>query len=515
LFSKFLMSEENQNIELLPLNTIRTETVLSRFPIHRLSKRGKVNIEIKETNDEGELKTRWKVSHNSEYGQPGPLEYKLDTLFINRKIEEAGQPTPTVIRLGSRLEIAEALGFGRDTNSVKNALLKNASAFISLKRTYTTKNGAQKKLEAAFNRYSLIFTGEKLPDGRTADAVYLVLNEIYREILNTAQTRPLDYDYLKELSPGSQRLYELLSYQIFAALRNERPRAKMLYSYYCTRAPQIRYFDYEHVKKQMYKLHQPHKKSGYILAVEFRATTDGEGQADWEMLYTPGRKAKAEFRESSGKLRSVQRTKSAPLPLLPVTTEPVLPSSAQAVHEAEPQELDPLMTELISFHIAEMTARELVRDYRRSVELQLRALPYRNLNKIKDLAAWLIVAIKESHQLPEAITDAQAKEEEVRKAQAKREAAEARQRDEEARRAAYFDYLRARAAETESERPEPYRGFLDDTSAKRAELEADPTHKGQAKKILLRVFDDEQSQLERFRDFFTEPFFDEWEKLNS
>ncbi len=515
MFSKFLMSEENQNIELLPLNTIRTETVLSRFPIHRLSKRGKVNIEIKETNDEGELKTRWKVSHNSEYGQPGPLEYKLDTLFINRKIEEAGQPTPTVIRLGSRLEIAEALGFGRDTNSVKNALLKNASAFISLKRTYTTKNGAQKKLEAAFNRYSLIFTGEKLPDGRTADAVYLVLNEIYREILNTAQTRPLDYDYLKELSPGSQRLYELLSYQIFAALRNERPRAKMLYSYYCTRAPQIRYFDYEHVKKQMYKLHQPHKKSGYILAVEFRATTDGEGQADWEMLYTPGRKAKAEFRESSGKLRSVQRTKSAPLPLLPVTTEPVLPSSAQAVHEAEPQELDPLMTELISFHIAEMTARELVRDYRRSVELQLRALPYRNLNKIKDLAAWLIVAIKESHQLPEAITDAQAKEEEVRKAQAKREAAEARQRDEEARRAAYFDYLRARAAETESERPEPYRGFLDDTSAKRAELEADPTHKGQAKKILLRVFDDEQSQLERFRDFFTEPFFDEWEKLNS
>jgi len=505
------MSEENQNIELLPLNTIRTETVLSRFPIHRLSKRGEVNIEIKETNDEGELKTRWKVSHNSEYGQPGPLEYKLDTLFINRKIEEAGQPTPTVIRLGSRLEIAETLGFGRDTNSIKNALLKNASAFISLKRTYTTKTGAQKKLEAAFNRYSLIFTGEKLPDGRTADAVYLVLNEIYREILNTAQTRPLDYDYLKELSPGSQRLYELLSYQIFAALRNERPRAKMLYSYYCTRAPQTRYFDYEHVKKQMYKLHQPHKKSGYILAVEFRATTDGEGQADWEMLYTPGRKAKAEFRESSGKLRSVQRTKSAPLPLLPVTTEPVLPSSAQAVHEAEPQELDPLMTKLIGFHIAEATARELVRDYRRSVELQLRALPHRSLNKIRDLAAWLVVAIKESHQLPDAITEAQAKEEEVRKAQAKREAHEARQRDEEARRAAYFDYLRARAAEIESERPEAYRGFLDDTSAKRAELERNPAHKGQAKKILLRVFDDEQSQLERFRDYFTEPSFEEWQ----
>lgn len=509
------MSEENQNIELLPLNTIRTETVLSRFPIHRLSKRGEVNIEIKETNDEGELKTRWKVSHNSEYGQPGPLEYKLDTLFINRKIEEAGQPTPTVIRLGSRLEIAETLGFGRDTNSIKNALLKNASAFISLKRTYTTKTGAQKKLEAAFNRYSLIFTGEKLPDGRTADAVYLVLNEIYREILNTAQTRPLDYDYLKELSPGSQRLYELLSYQIFAALRNERPRAKMLYSYYCTRAPQTRYFDYEHVKKQMYKLHQPHKKSGYILAVEFRATTDGEGQADWEMLYTPGRKAKAEFRESSGKLRSVQRTKSAPLPLLPVTTEPVLPSSAQAVHETEPQELDPLMTKLIGFHIAEATARELVRDYRRSVELQLRALPHRNLNKIKDLASWLIRAIKENYQLPEPIIAAQEKEEEVKRATAKRDAEVARQQRREALQPAYFDFLKGRAGRMEKEQPEGYNAFLAKSAAARLEIETSRVFKPALKKQLLTDFDHEEEHLKRLQIFFQEPSLDEWIQLNA
>ena len=100
-------------------------------------------------------------------------------------------------------------------------------------------------------------------------------------MLNSAPTRPLDYDYLKELTPGAQRFYELLSYQIFAALRNDRPRAKLLYSYYCTHAPQIRYGEYERVKKQMYKLHAPHKQSDYISAVEFRETTDGEGQPDW------------------------------------------------------------------------------------------------------------------------------------------------------------------------------------------------------------------------------------------
>jgi hypothetical protein len=510
LFFRNHMNQEPERGQLLPLNTIRTESALSRFPVHRLSNRGSVNIEIRESNNDGELKTKWKVSYNSEYGQPGTLAYKIDSLVINRKFDEIGRPLPILIRLESVKVIANKLG----SNQVetKRALYQNAFAAITTKMSYKGKDGAERTIEAGFTRYSIIFTGERLPDGRKADAVYLLLNEIYRDILNTAQTRPLDYDYLRELSPSAQRFYELLSFQIFGALANERPRAKMLYSYYCTRAPQTRYFDYEHVKKQMYKVHAPHKKSGYISAVEFRETTDGEGRADWEMLYTPGRKAKAEFRVFNDPSGTVGRRRRKPEQLaLSAATEPEPPPPAQIAHEPEPPQLDPLVTKLTGFHIAEATASELVRDYRKSVELQLRALPYRNLNKIKDLAAWLIVAIKESHQLPEAITDAQAKEEEVRKAQAKREAHDARQRDEEARRAMYFDFLRGRAGQTEKKQPEAYRAFLADTAAKRAELEADPTSKGQAKKILLRVYDDEQSQLERFRDYFNEPNLEEWQ----
>jgi hypothetical protein len=408
------MNQNQETAELLPLNTIRTETVLSRFPVHRLSKRGYINIEIKETNSEGELKTRWKVSHNSEYGQPGPLEYKLDTIFINRKIEEAGPPVPGIIKLGSRHEIAAELGLGRDTNTVKKALLKNASAFVTLKRTFTTKDGTEKKVEAAFTRYSLVFTGEKLPDGRTADAVYLVLNEIYREILNTAQTRPLDYDYLKELSPGAQRLYELLSYQIFAALRNERPRAKMLYSYYCTRAPQTRYLDYDHVKKQMYKLHAPHKQSGYITAVEFRETSDGEGQPDWEMLYTPGRRAKAEFRDSMRKSRQQVERRSV---------KPELPP-APAI-EVKPVMSDPLVEQLKKFGVTEAKARELIKTHRAATEEQIAAFPYRELGQgKKNVAGWLIAAIESNYELPEAYLEAKAKAQEVKRSQQKRRAVE-------------------------------------------------------------------------------------------
>ncbi len=503
------MSQDPEQSELAAQSIIRIETAFSRFPIHRLAKRGNISIEIDESNQSGEVKTKWEVSYNSKYGQPGALAYKLDTLVINRRIDDERPSIPKIIKLGSLRGLAEELGLGGDTNKIRKALLQNVGALVTAKISYKGSDGTERTVEISDTRYGVIFTGEKLPDERRADAVYLMLHDSYRKVLNEAQTRPLDYDYLKELAPAPQRFYELLSYQIFAALRNERPRAKMLYSYYCTRAPQTRYFDYEHFKKQMYKVHAPHLKSGYLAKVEFQEQRAESGEADWLMFYTPGRRAKAEFREAT-KPRTIQRPRAAP-PLLPPTKiEPAEPTPSATLHEAEP-ELEPLVTKLISFHIAETTARELVRDYRKSVALQLRALPYRNLNKIKDLAAWLIVAIKENHQLPEAITEAQAKEEEIKKAQAKREATEARQRDEEFRRAAYFDFLRARAGQTEKEQPEAYRAFLDDTAGKRVGLEADPTSKGQAKKILLRVFDDEQSQLERFRDYFNEPSFEEWQ----
>ncbi len=506
------MKQEIEQLASDSQNSIRTETVLSRFPVHCLAKRGGISIDIKETTDGGEVKTRWEVSHNSKYGQPGPLAYKVDSLIVNRRIEEAARPIPKIIKLGSLRDICRELGLseGKATRDVKKALLQNASAFITAKRSYKGSDGAERTAEISDTRYGVIFTGEKFPDGGKADAVYALLHDSYRDVINTAPTRPLDYDYLRELPPAPQRFYELLSYQIFAALRNERARSKMLYSYYCARAPQMRYFDYEHVKKQMYKLHAPHKRSGYISAIEFRETTDSDGRADWEMLYTPGRKAKAEFRAFNEPGRGKKRKQEAQLDL-PSVTELAEPLAA-AIHPAVPED-EPLVTKLISFHIAETTARELVRDYRKSVELQLRALPYRNLDKIKDLAAWLIVAIKENHQLPEAITEVQVKEEEVKKEKAKREAADARQRDEEARRAAYFDYLRQRVAMTEETQPTAYSAFLDDTATKRAELETNPAYKGAAKKIFLRLFDDEQSHLERFRDYFHESTVEAWVAL--
>lgn len=286
---------------LASLNPIRTETVFSRLPIHNLAKKGKVDIQILQKNERGEIDLRWEVSYNDRFGQPRQLAYKLDTIIVNRKFDELAKPLPHIVCLGSLHAIAEELGLKRDTLSVKKAILQNAASFITAKLRYTGNDGVERTIEAGFSRYSVVFTGERLPDGRKADAVYLVLNDPYREVLNNAPTRPLDYEYLKTLSPSAQRFYEIVSYKIFAAIKYKHARAKLPYSEYCTFSAQQRYYDFDHVKKQMYKVHRPHLVSGYLTKASFEATTDSDGKPDWTMSYIPGPKAQTEFQAFNGK----------------------------------------------------------------------------------------------------------------------------------------------------------------------------------------------------------------------
>ena len=215
-----------------PFNILRTETVLSRFPIHNLTKHGRVTIHLHWTNAQRDLDCRWDVSYNDHYGQPGPLAYKLDTLVINQRLDTLPRPLPRVLKLGSLRHVGRLLGLnasGRQQAHLKRAFHQNASAYIVAKLRYRGRDGTQRRLEAGFTRYSVLFTGERLPDGTPADAIYLVLSEPYWEVLNHAPVRPLDYTYLKALTPTAQRFYELLSYQMFAALKYRGPSPPALW----------------------------------------------------------------------------------------------------------------------------------------------------------------------------------------------------------------------------------------------------------------------------------------------
>ena len=399
-----------------PKEIIRTETALSRFPVHRLSKKGSISISIKVAKPNGELRTQWKVSYNSEYGQPSPLAYKLDTLIINRKIEEQGKPLPKLIRLGSLTEIAQQTGTGeKNTNAVKRALLQNAFAAIRAKFSYKAKSGNEAFAEIADTRYGVIFTGEKLPSGEKADAVYIALHDIYREILNNAIDRPLDFDYMKGLTPGAQRFYELLSYQMYAALKN-RTSAKMLYSEFCMYAPQARYADWEHVKKQMYKLHRPHLAAQYIEKIQFEKIIGEGGEPDWLMIYIPGARAKGQHvafeRKPVPRIKHSERSATQPS-FLPEEKPELFPEPVLTFAPEEEQ----LVSKLIQFGVAEAKARSLVKTHREAAEAQVAAFPYRGEGKPKKNAAgWLIAAVEGNYTLPVAYLDEQERRRQAAKA---------------------------------------------------------------------------------------------------
>lgn len=356
--------QEHVEAELVPIARIGVETELSRYPVHNLAKTGKVDIHITKKRTDGQVDLKWEVSFSDKYGQARQLAYKLDTILINRRIDEEGRPIPKVIRLGSLREIAETLDLGGNTNKVRRALRQNVGALISAKLRYRSSEGVERTLEADFTRYSAIFTGEKLPDGREADAVYLILNEPYREVLNNAPIRPLNYEYLKALPPAPQRFYEIISSRIYAALKNRRPLARILYSEFCTYSALTRHFDYENFRVQMAKIHKLHLKSGYIAKAHYEETTDQEGRADWMMCYQPGPRARTEYMTFARKSKQLEakfealeenQTREA------VESEPAeAPALGALPKRKKPEPKDPLLIELTNRGIAESKGKKLL-----------------------------------------------------------------------------------------------------------------------------------------------------------
>lgn len=408
--------------QLAKIIPIRTETVLSQYPIHKLSKDKKpVQIIFTRENQRGKLETAWEVTGNVKYGHPGILAYKLDTLFINRLIDELHPNIPEVIKIGNSLrDICDQLGTERNTPAVKKALYQNALAGITAKLEYTGKDKTRRKFEFTSTRYGIVMVGETLPDGTTAEAVYIVLNPLYRELLQRAKRRPLDYEYLKDLPPAAQRWYELVSFQIFAALDFKNPRANYRYSELCARIPLTRFYTWEQAKKQLNKIHRLHIKSGYLSKVEVEETTDEHNVIDWFLKYTPGRRAKREYQEFN------ERLEVESLPKIP--TGPRLVEAKGEGKEGPVEgraENRPLIEKLMSLGIGESRAVRLVEKDQAECEQWASAWPYQNQKGMENPPAVLIRFIETKHRpFPAAYKKAQQAEERKRE----QEALEIRQR---------------------------------------------------------------------------------------
>ena len=169
------------------------------------------------------------------------------------------------------------------------------------------------------------------------------------QVINGAMTRPLDYDYLKSLPPAPQRFYELLSYQMYATIKNDRPRAKLPIP---NSAPMRRrpgnpmgsgaYRRWPRcIARTCNPATSPRSTS--------RQTVDRDGRPDWIMLYVPGPKARAEYRAFT------RRGGPTVLEVEPFAADPPPQLAAPGP--------SPLEAELIGRGITPAMAGELVRDH--------------------------------------------------------------------------------------------------------------------------------------------------------
>lgn len=285
------------------LNTIRVETAF-RYPIHQLDK-AKIGTPIEITKSLGNgAKEYWRVKHT-----PGPLSYQIDSLVINRKLDEVGwEHLPQLLPIGSLSSICRMLNrsdSGTSRRDIREALEKNAGALITADFQYQLKpaekpakntSKAYANFRGTFSRYAVYFTGMTLPNGVSADCTYVHFNHLYFQALKNATLRPLDYDYLKALTVGAQKFYEIVSYRIFAALTQRRDSAWISYNDYCLYSNQRRYSRRSQVITQMNRLQQPHVESGYLgQFATYIDCYDNQGQKDWKIVLIPGAKSRDEY----------------------------------------------------------------------------------------------------------------------------------------------------------------------------------------------------------------------------
>ena len=481
------------SIRIIPL---RSETALSRFPIHRLSKKGSIKIRQTKKNSHGKTVVVWEVRN-----PPGPLGYKLDTAIINRRIDEhryKGE-IPRLIKLGSLGNICEELGLGlggRTTDQIKEALIENAAALITARLNYRAIDGTEEYFEFASTRYAIILTGQKLPDGRKADAVYIHFHDLYWPLLNRSQTRPLDYEYLLSLPPAAQRLYELVSFLIFGSLRHQRDCATMPYSELCATAPLTRYRTWEQAKKQLYKLHRPHLDSGYLKSVDFEATTDSNGQPDWIIRYTPGARAKREFREFTKTAAQRREERAAAAPRLLSAAPRSAPAEASPSPDRAGAEDATLIEGLCAVGFSERDARELAAGHPESSRHELDLWPHRDKSAMRNPLGLLRTAITKGDYAPP--PDA---EKTILTAERKREtekaAAEQKPRDDHREQLtdAYHDYLRPERERIEREYAEEYKRFADFIAAQRVLKNLSPARREMIELGFFEEFVEERPEL--------------------
>jgi hypothetical protein len=274
-----------------------------RYPFFALTTKDLQKVEkieyTEERSENGEKqRVFWRVSKNIVHGFPGPFDKR-----VRRAIEEIldnhSRPIPQLVRIGSTYSLCKLTGFtpsGKIKQMVKRALQRIAATTIDQDNAFYDKTRKiwLPRTEGTFHLFDVFFKGQILPNGESADAIYLLLSPLYVRSLNAFYVKPLDYAYLRSLkTPLTQRLYEVYGLR-FRGLRDS-SYARYDYEELCQTLPITPQKRFDNAKKILEPHHRKLKATGFLTKYEWRGR---QSQYPWEILCWPGPKAKEELKRA-------------------------------------------------------------------------------------------------------------------------------------------------------------------------------------------------------------------------
>lgn len=414
--------------------TFKSEFHFLKFPFFdlspRASKKDKIEIKEKETTEEGEIEVLWKVVRGLERDFPSILARKIHKEVIEKILNNIKKPIPRLIKLGSLRKICREMNIaesGSNFEKIKKALKDIKAAEIEAKGTFRQKekNGIKKFFEGNFNLYDMVFfTGETLPSGKGADAVYILLNDMYVQNFNYNFVVPLDYPYFKYLKGDiASRMYEVLSVWFYPALENGRKYIQKEYSEICNYFPLTRQNTKKKAKGQLRKAHQQHI-SNKFLGTEPEWIDIGE-ENDWLIRYWIGAKAKEWHKQNKRIGYSGQEIKQ-------------LKRQEEGKERKKGNKQQPLINKLSELGITKQVAENLVENKDPEIIKGWTKAVYET--NAKDKAAFVVKAIEENWQLPEIFK----KKKQTEQKQLHSKALEKEQKKLAEQQTAYSEYIKSK-----------------------------------------------------------------------
>jgi len=416
----------------LPEHYIAAELNLSRLPFFAsstksLKSKDGITYQDRVTYEGKEVEFVWEVTGNSKYGYPGPFAESVHVALLDI-VTEQGLPfeNPVVF---SFYDICKRLDIeynGKNTRSIRNAILSIRLAGIVIENSFVTKDGRRLSYtpDPTFLYKRVALYGDTDPrtgESRELSAVWL--SDFYLDSLNSGNIRPIDFQYFKYLhkqSFAATKLYEYLGYRFSGTFKHKNDYAKVDYDKLTTIIDLTRQEYLSQAKQKLERAHQALIDTSLVSRIEWFQEKQRHSPAKFYLHYYPGKRARREYRR--GRLSLAKQLEFSLL-----TGEEQ--KSRDKLEKEKATELTSLAHELETLGVTSERATELVQAYSKErVTRQLDHLEYLSETgkSLSDPSAWLVSAIREDYATPQGF-----KNREDRKAEEKARAKATARREEE------------------------------------------------------------------------------------